>query len=201
LYARCPVRVHELAGAASVSHFTPLSANSYAICYHNKLETILLGRGAHRLKLSYYYVETYIFLVLAVYSKAAGKGSAYAWIPFTTIVTHASRIVLQLYSEADFSANEATFREQWSLIPSHSQRFALVDSASIITLLGPVAERTDAFGSLLTIANQAYLKFVSVSDSQEAVIGVVSLLRKRAKRSNNASIERVEGHGDSSEHS
>ena len=68
-----------------------------------------------------------------------------------------------------------------------------------LTLLGPVAEHTDAFGSLLTIANQAYHKFVSVSDSQEAVIGVVNLMRKKTKPSNNATIERVEGNSDSSE--
>jgi hypothetical protein len=74
-----------------------------------------------------------------------------------------------------------------------------VDSASIITLLGPVAEHTDAFGSLLTVANQAYHKFASISDSQEAVIGVVNLLRKRAKPSKNATIEQAEGNGDSSE--
>jgi hypothetical protein len=139
------------------------------------------------------------FPVLAVYSKAAGKGSAYAWIPPATIVTHASRIVLQLYNEADFSANETTFREQWSLIPSHSQRFcsfALVDSASICWDL---LLSTDAFGSLLTIANQAYHKFASVSDRQEAVIGFMNLLRKRAKPSKNATIEQAEGKSDSSE--
>jgi hypothetical protein len=42
-------------------------------------------------------------------------------------------------------------------------------------------------------------RLASVSDSQEAVIGVVNLLRKRAKPFKNATIEQAEGNGDSSE--
>jgi hypothetical protein len=60
------------------------------------------------------------------------------------------------------------------------------------------AKHTVAFGLLLTIANQAYHKFESVSDSQEAVIRIVNLLQKRVKPSKNATIEQVEGNSDSS---
>ena len=67
-----------------------------------------------------------------MYSKAAGKGSAYAWVPDCTIITHVSHVLVQIFvfDGSSTVGNESTFRDSWNLIPSahHPLRlYALLD--------------------------------------------------------------------------
>src|SRR5712691_8218270 len=110
-----------------------------------------------------------------MYSKAAGKGSAYAWIPDCTIITHASHILVQIfvYDGSPPVRNESTFRDSWNLIPSarHPLRlYALLDNHSVIAAVGPVSEDQDHFGAILTARNQTHHNIMKLFNRESQII-------------------------------
>ena len=121
-----------------------------------------------------------------MYSKAAGKGSAYAWIPDCTIITHASHILVQLFvfDASSPVGNESTFRDSWNLIPSarHPLRlYALLDNLSIIAAVGPISEEQDHFGAVLTAQNQTHSKIMKLFSRESRIIDAVDNMQSKKK--------------------
>ena len=131
-----------------------------------------------------------------MYSKAAGKGSAYAWIPDCTIITHASHILVQffVFDESSPIRNESTFWDSWNLIPSacHPLRlYALLDNPSIVAAVGPVSEEQDHFGAILTAQNRTHSNITKLFSRESQIISAVDNMRSNKKQDNStlASLE------------
>jgi hypothetical protein len=77
--------------------------------------------------------------------------------------------------------------------------FALLDSAAIITVAGQVSEVMDHYGLLLTMVNQAHMRFVQMIGAQDEIFEVVKGLRKKPKSSRNCETGPVASEGEHSE--
>jgi|SRR5260370_4733623 len=124
-----------------------------------------------------------------MYSKSNGAHGTHCWIPTASLVTEISNVLVQLFwhNEREDSTEYLSISELWNLSRSQqgqlNKRFALLNGASVLCLLGAPNEAFSQNRHLHGQANEIYRMVDRHLVSVHAA--VVELSKRRHAKSNN----------------
>ena len=81
-----------------------------------------------------------IDIVISVFSKGDGKGSAHGWVPSIDVVTSASNVLLKIYALDNYSNSSVSFWKFWPKSSVHNrQKYQILPSICVLYRVDPNA--------------------------------------------------------------
>src|SRR5258708_39429354 len=77
-------------------------------------------------------------IVMSVFLRGGGKGSAHGWVPSVDTITAASNVLLEIFALNDYGTDSISFRKFWPKSSAHNRRkYQILSSSCLLFRVDP----------------------------------------------------------------